>query len=86
MRENNQEQQGMSLPQPLERLRRAGGSVIDMMLNNDTYYEELQDETAAARHREDEIVTGLHERVHNLDEKEEIEKAKHRHPSQRGYI
>lgn len=86
MGEKHEEQQGMNLPQPLERLRRAGGSVIGMMLNNDTYYEDLRDQDAAGRDREDDMVTGLRERVHNLDEQEEIEKAKHRHPSQRGYL
>lgn len=86
MDEQFNEQRGLQLPPPLEQLRKAGSVVLETVFNNDAYFERMRQEQIDRKTYEDRVVSRLKERVGDLDRQDEIEHAKHKHPSNNGYL
>lgn len=73
-------------PAPLDRIRSASIGLGKMVFGDSQYFEEFARRDSERKGYEDRLIGNLRERVDNLDQQDEIEDAKLRHPSARGYL
>lgn len=86
MSRNNEYERGFVLPRSIERIRQTGEAVVGMFFADPGYIEHIREEKLAEKGYEDKLIIDLGDRVLPLDSQDEIESAKSRHPSSRGYL